>query len=30
MKIITNKSKDSEGNEKEEVVAVESDCEFGL
>jgi len=26
MKIITKKSKDSEGNEKEEIVAVESDC----
>jgi len=26
MKIITKKSKDSEGNEKEEIVAVESEC----
>jgi len=30
MKIITKKTKDNEGNEIEEIVAVESDCEYGL
>ena len=30
MKIIINKSKDNNRNEKEEIIAFESDCEFGL
>lgn len=30
MKIITNKSKDNNRNEIEEIIVFESGCEFGL